>query len=101
MGLRQSATENAPADVAGFPVRGSAAAASFFLFGWLIVAKTHTFSNTSRQTTHFSERRQANEPASATPRNVTSLSVQPSASLQQRVVARQRSYDPLWSPSLS
>ena len=33
--------------------------------------------------------------------NVTSLISAPSASIQQLVIARRRSYDPLWSRSLS
>jgi hypothetical protein len=39
--------------------------------------------------------------AEVCPTNVTSLSAEPPASLKQLVVARQRSYDPLWSPALS
>jgi len=35
------------------------------------------------------------------PTNVTSLSEEPSASLQQLAVARRRSYDPSWPRSLS
>jgi hypothetical protein len=40
-------------------------------------------------------------PAAVGHLNVTSLSVEPSASLQQLAMARQGNYDPLWPHSLS